>query len=277
MSNLRIYLIDVGWGDSILLETKNDQDEYIFGLIDSNDTTYNRSSYIFIKRHLEKRLISEDLDHRFEWIMLSHEHADHAQGLKGIMKEFGTRQFWYPKALTFSTHAQLIRYANHPRSKVQHHEAVNCDKHFPEFGGWSMRVLWPRYNQIDQDNPNNNSIVLLLERGNTSILLTGDAEEEVWNQIANQIPGNTKFFKIPHHGSVNGTFDPNGGTPWLDACPVTAHLAMSTHLRPFHHPHQEVIDELDQRNYVYTRTDNHYHICFESDGNGNDSISYHKS
>jgi competence protein ComEC len=129
-----------------------------------------------------------------------------------------------------------------------------------------MQVLWPPYNTIDH-NENNNSIVLVLTLGNISFVLTGDAEEDVWSQIAGQIPGNTRFFKVPHHGSVNGTFDDNGNTPWFNNCPVNAHLGISCHISRHVFPDQEVIDLFETNNRSYFRTDNHYHLTFHTDGN----------
>ena len=57
MAELKITLIDVGWGDSILLESVDAAGIAHLALIDSNDTTNFRSSEIFIKRYLERARI----------------------------------------------------------------------------------------------------------------------------------------------------------------------------------------------------------------------------
>ena len=57
MSSLSVTLIDVVWGDSILIESQDDSGQSYYALIDSNDTTYLRSSYIFLKRFFEKKKI----------------------------------------------------------------------------------------------------------------------------------------------------------------------------------------------------------------------------
>ena len=56
---LAATLIDVGWGDSILLESEDENGELHLGLIDSNDTVYLRSTYIFLKRYFDR--ISEKI------------------------------------------------------------------------------------------------------------------------------------------------------------------------------------------------------------------------
>ena len=263
MSSLRVTLIDVGCGDSILLEATDRHGDVHFGLIDANDTTYLRSSFIFLKRFFETKKINQPLF--FDFVLLTHEHSDHAQGLKSILREFGAKRFWYPKSLSLSSFANLIRFANRS-ARVQHHESVNSGKILPQFGDVSMEVLWPPWNTIDS-NPNNNSVVLLLRLGNVAVVLTGDAEETVWTQIAPSIPADTEFFKVPHHGSENGTFDRAGNLCWLPNCPATARLGISTHITPHQLPDQKVLSAFSgQGMTAVQRTDEHHHITFETDG-----------
>lgn len=262
MSELNVTLIDVGWGDSILIEFRDGED-YAFGLIDCNDTKYLQSSYIFIKRHLEKTGIDVTNKPVFEFIMLSHAHTDHGQGLKAIMKSFGTRNFWYPKSKDAGCLAGLIGYANRS-SNVHHHEAINSNKEMPDLRDVALVVHWPPYNIIDP-NENNNSVVLELTLDEVSFVLTGDAEASVWQQIANRIPSDTQVFKVPHHGSVNGSFDGTSPAGWYARCP-DALLAISSHVRPFSHPDQEVINLFKGDGRRCYRTDDHYHLTFWTDG-----------
>jgi competence protein ComEC len=269
MSTLRVTLIDVGCGDSILLESTDRNGEVHFGLIDANDTTYLRSSFIFLKRFFETKKINRN--HHFDFVLLTHEHSDHAQGLKSILREFGAKRFWYPKSLSLSSFAVLIRFANRS-ARVSHHESVNSGKILPNFGDVTMKVLWPPWNVIDR-NPNNNSVVISLNLGGVSVVLTGDAEEAVWTNIAGSIPPDTEFFKVPHHGSENGTFDRVGNPCWLPNCPATARLAISTHITPHKLPDQKVLDEFSTRGMSVLRTDEHYHLIFETDGRSS-SVAY---
>jgi beta-lactamase superfamily II metal-dependent hydrolase len=264
-SELSITLIDVGWGDSIFLESRDHVGNTLHALIDSNDTTYLRSSYIFLKRYFEKKSVNpEDQNHIFEFIILTHAHADHGQGIKALFRAFGTKNFWYPKSLNWSSMVDLLRYSNRS-NRVVHHQSIDSSKLLPDFGDVKVEILWPHYNQIHGGNENNNSVVLLLNLNNVSFILTGDAEKEVWTNIAHSIPPQLKFFKVPHHGSVNGTFD-NHSTPWLDRCPKDAILGISSHVRPFNHPDQEVIELLENNKREYYRTDEHYHITIWTDG-----------
>jgi beta-lactamase superfamily II metal-dependent hydrolase len=129
-----------------------------------------------------------------------------------------------------------------------------------------MQVLWPNPGQVSQ-NENDNSAVLVIILGQVSFVLTGDAEADgVWTQIAAQIPQNTGFFKVPHHGSKNGTFTTAGATPWLGRISNTTQVAISSHVRPFNHPDPSVVSALASHKPTY-RTDEHYHVTVETDGN----------
>jgi competence protein ComEC len=272
VSTLSVTLIDVGWGDSILIESQNNQGKCFYALIDSNDTTYFRSSFIFLKRFFERKQIKpKGNKHLFEFILLSHAHADHGQGLQGIFTAYGTKRFWYPKSLTEDDGvnvnlAKLIRYSNRYKQKVKHHQAVDNTKDLKKvkFGDVEMKILWPDYNKIDLKNENNNSVVLLLKLNNVSFVLTGDAEAEVWHQISDKIPKDTRFFKVPHHGSVNGAFDAHNKACWLDDCPDTALFGISSHITPHELPDPEVIQLLSKHDCF--RTDEHYHTTFRTNG-----------
>ncbi len=265
MSQLKIILINVGWGDSIFLETVNNNGDEHYAFIDSNDTSNLKSSFIFLKRYFQRKFNTARIDKPlFDWVMLTHAHLDHGEGLKGIMKTFGTRRFYYPKSVLNSSLAHLQNYAN--RAGINH-QAIDNNRIFPNFGDVQINVLWPNEDEIS-DNENDNSIVMSLTLHDMTCMLTGDAEEDVWDVIKSQIPDNTVFFKIPHHGSRNGTLDHSGNGTWTTDCPTNAFLAMSTHNRPYNHPHQEVIDVLNSQGYTFARTDDNYHIEILVDSNG---------
>lgn len=273
MSLLRVTIIDVGCGDSILLESVDSGGARQFALIDSNDTVRLRSSQIFLRRHFEKLGIDPQDKPLFEFVLLTHEHADHGQGLKTLMREFGTRRFLYPKSVSFGGLAHLLRFAQRSGS-VLHHESVDTRKILPDLGEATLEILWPPPDTIDPD-PNENSVVLLVRLGRIAIILSGDAEEKVWGRIAGRIPPDTRFFKVPHHGSRNGTFDSHGGTPWLDHCPLDTVLGISTHVTPHGLPDADVMGVFAKRAFSVLRTDLHHHLCFETNGRNADFIYSH--
>ena len=265
MGVFNITLIDVGWGDSIFIEHVDAANKSHYGLIDSNDSKEIKSTRIFIERFF--RYKREDIPSPlFDFVLLSHGHDDHGKGLEGIIRTYGTTHFWHPKSNNLGPNTSLIRYCGRINSKAEHCEAVNSTKILPAFGDVSMEILWPHYNQIS-NNENNNSVVLILKHGNTSAVLTGDAEEEVWDDIAANIPHDTAFFKVPHHGSRNGSLDDHDQPTWLPYCPNSASLGISCMFRKdYKHPHDEVLTAFTNAGRRFYRTDEQYHLTISLDG-----------
>jgi competence protein ComEC len=249
------------------LESEDNRGRISYGLIDSNDTTTSRSSYIFIKRFFERKQMSVPAPQPlFDWVLLTHAHTDHAQGLKRILKDFGTQRFWRPQAGMSGVHyTTLIRFAN-TSPTVGYVDIVDAQRQLPMFGDVLMSALWPNRGAVST-NENDNSVVLTLTLQNVTFVMTGDAEADgVWGTLASRIPSTTRMFKVPHHGAENGLFDRRRQTPWLNSLPKGAKAAISCHVLPHQHPDAAVVTALAQSSVDCYRTDEHYHLTFETDG-----------
>ncbi len=112
MSELRVTLIDVGWGETIFLETVDAGGERHFGLVDCKKDY--RSSELFIRRHLERTLPDWKTRARlFDFVLLTHAHADHYSGLSSLLKLFGADAFYYPKGSPEDTGVnKILGYCN---------------------------------------------------------------------------------------------------------------------------------------------------------------------
>lgn len=263
MTKLKITLIDVGWGDSILIEIINKKKESVFALIDSNDSVNFQSSFIYIKRYLEREKI-KITDKLFEFVILTHAHSDHGQGLMRIIRKYGTKNFWFSKWYKNTSIISLLRYAKMSK-KVGYVEEIDDKFNIPDIDNVKFKVLWPESGSVNA-NENNNSIVLLISMLNINILLTGDIELDVWDRIKNKIPSDIHFLKIPHHGSKNGTVKNDGSTPWLDKVGNKCKLGISTHRVPYEHPDDDVIEKIHVKNFKYYRTDYNHNICISTNG-----------
>jgi competence protein ComEC len=273
MGHLNVTLIDVGWGDSIFLEHEDGAGRAHYALVDSNDSKEIKSTRIFIERffRLRRQTVPSPL---FDFVLLTHGHDDHGKGLEGVLRRYGATYFWHPKSDRLGPTAPLLRYCVRANAKVSQCEAVNSTKILPPFGDVAMNVLWPHYDRVEE-NENDNSVVLTLTYGNASVVLTGDAEEIVWDDVKASIPQDTVFFKVPHHGSRNGSLDAHGRPTWLPSCPAAASLGISCmYRRDYKHPHDSVLTAFSNDNRPYYRTDEHYHLTVSLDGAGPPDVKY---
>lgn len=112
---------------------------------------------------------------------------------------------------------------------------------------------------------------MALTLDNVTFLLTGDAEGEVWDVIADDIPDTTRVVKVPHHGSRNGSINPHGRswTDRTDGLQPQPRLAISCHPNfpnRYDFPHDDVLQVLDAGSHEYDRTDENYHLTYWTDG-----------
>jgi len=109
-------------------------------------------------------------------------------------------------------------------------------------------------------DPNEESVVLLVEYRQVRMLLTGDAgvPVEVW--LAGRV-GDLDVLKVGHHGSRSATSD-----AWLDeARPEIAVISVGAR-NTYGHPAPEVLARLVAHGVHVHRTDREGTITLESDG-----------
>lgn len=272
---LNITLIDVGAGDSIFIEFVDDSDNRLFGLIDSNDSLSIKSSYIYIKRYFEKLNIDyESKKPNFDFVLLTHGHQDHGEGLTFLMKTFGTKRFLFPRSIRNSSQSNILRFAG-KSSNVKGLAEVDNTKQI-SFGALTFDILWPPPGIIDVHNENNNSVILNLEFDGKKFLFGADGEQHVWNNINPLIDPETAFFKVPHHGAESGCLN-KAGTCFWPKFNADVVMGISTHLIPHEHPSTSVITYLNGKDHEYYRTDNEHHITFTANSESPDILVKYSS
>ena len=134
---------------------------------------------------------------RIPYLLLTHFHADHVEGLPGVLRgravaEIGVSPLPDPPGQA----AEVTRWAgripiSHPAPGEQR-----------VAGAVAWRVLWPSRLIAEGSPPNNASVVLLAEIRGIRILLTGDVEPPAQAALHRAEPGlRADVLKIPHHGS----------------------------------------------------------------------------
>jgi competence protein ComEC len=138
-----------------------------------------------------------------------------------------------------------------------------------DWAGARLNVLWP-----DSSDPararNDDSLVLRLEDGNQSFLLTGDIERAVERSIlANGDELASNFLKVPHHGGKTSS-----SPPFLDAVhPAVAAISVGE-ANPFGHPNPDVVERILAEGTRLYRTDRDGAITAATDGQSLDVRSF---
>jgi competence protein ComEC len=131
-----------------------------------------------------------------------------------------------------------------------------------EFGNAQVRVLAPSRDYVPGDAPaNNDSLVLHVANGATSVMLEGDAEAPIEEEMLAESGLESTLLKVGHHGSVTST------RPEFFARVAPRWAVISCGLRNrYGHPREEVLEELQAARVQTFRTDIHGASCFVLDG-----------
>jgi competence protein ComEC len=129
-------------------------------------------------------------------------------------------------------------------------------------GSTQISVLAPLSNYQPKAEPgNNDSLVLHVAYGATSVLLEGDAEEPIENAMLNEKGLESTLLKVSHHGSNSST------RPEFLArvAPQWAIISCGLHNR-YGHPREEVLEELQSAHVRTLSTDINGASCFLLNG-----------
>jgi len=246
-STFSLHFIDVGQGDSALVECDGH-----YMLIDGGDVAAGDKVYNVLEQNGIQRL---------DILAVSHLHADHIGGLA--------------KALTYASSVGLT-ISNSEYSdtetfrKFEHELSINGSRITVPANGDRYKLGSASVEVIDVSaNQDNDSLVLLITYGDTRFLFTGDIEDAAQARISNKYqsesdePFEIDLIKMPHHGSYTGTLYRFLRT----FMPEYVVISVGTG-NPYGHPHQETLDLLDSKTWkpmVY-RTDINGDIFVKSNG-----------
>lgn len=189
--NLHLSVLNVGQGDSILIQTPEHQNILVDGGPDNSVLDELGKKIPFYSRTIDA-------------VVLTHPHADHLFGLIEVLKRYQVKKV-YLTGVVQTTNEYLeflrtIKEKNVPAQDVKAGDSL-------DFGELKMKVLWP----IDDlegktiDNLNNSSIVLAVSYHAFTALLLGDLENDSQNlMMKSSSLGHYNLVKIAHHGSSNG-------------------------------------------------------------------------
>ena len=199
-SNLKIYFVDVGQGDSTCIVTPKNKVILIDGGGNSKDENYDIGKQILLPYLLDKKI------NKIDYCIVSHFDSDHCGGLMYILKNLKVKNIIIGKQYEeYENYKEFIKIAKDKKINIRVVEAgekITIEKNL------YIDVLWPinRKKMVIQNAINNNSLVFKLRYINFSMLFTGDIEEIAEKEILDNYKENTELLKstilkVAHHGS----------------------------------------------------------------------------
>jgi len=248
--NLHISFLDVGQGDAILIQRGSQQ-----VLVDGGPSPQAIGLALGEKMPFWDRTI--------ELVVLTHPSADHVAGLVEVLHRYKVKQVLYPdldfKSNIYDEWCSLLEEKDIKCTLAQAGQRI-------DLGEVIIGVLNPQIPPFTGTGSDidNNGVVLRLEMGEVSFLLTADIMWEAEFELIDRRASLTStVLKVAHHGSATST------TAEFLAV-VNPELAVISvgESNTFGHPTKEVIDRLEQKlgsENIY-RTDDNGTIEFITDG-----------
>jgi len=248
---LKVYFLDVGQGDSILIETPDGTQT----LIDSgrNNTVINQISEII-----------PFFDRTLDIIIPTHSDADHVGGFPEILKRFQIKNYFDSGFIDNddlnNEISLLVQNEKGIQKKIiSRGDEIILDKE----NNITLKILWPTLGFQTDDN-NERSVVTRLDYKDTSFLFTGDAGIEIEKKIIENNSNNlldVDILKAGHHGSKTSS-----SPEFLEKVSPEITIISAGKDNKFGHPHKEVIDNLEKAGSKIKNTAEVGRIQITSDG-----------
>ena len=243
---LSVTVLDVGQGDAILIESPD-------------------GHHLLIDGGADGRLLAEALgkelpfwERSLDLIVLTHPQEDHIAGLVAALERYDVGQVLATARRSESATYEAWR-AQIRRQGIDLVEALPGQS-IDLGNGAVLRVLAPGDGALVASNANDSSLVVRLDYGNASFLLTGDIEatgEEAL--LRSDVDLAVTVLKVPHHGSRTSS------TPaFLRAVQPAVAVISAGESNPYGHPSATVLERLDET--LLLRTDEHGAVRLSTDG-----------
>jgi beta-lactamase superfamily II metal-dependent hydrolase len=242
LGTLLVHFIDVGEGDSILLDIGDTE-----VLIDGGGKSPGVVSYI-----------NNYVDGSLEVMVATHPHADHIGGLIAVLGAFEVDEVWINgDTSTSQTYSQFMSAVNTEGCEVYEARRGNTI----QVGNLTFDVLHPANLS---GSTNDNSIVLSLSYGQVDFLFTGDVEQaaEASMLVQSIVPvPDVEILKVGHHGSSTAS-----SIRFLQVTEPECAIYMAGEGNSYGHPHEEAINNLCEIGAQIYGTDIHGTVIITTNG-----------
>jgi len=216
-------------------------------LVDAGDST----AYLALRTTLKRLGIST-----IDVLVATHPHNDHIGGMAGVIRAFDVKELYLPDVSAASEEYKALMSALNSKVVSVHHASAQSTPSIAWDDGVTVSVLSPQQGAV-YENLNDYSIMLRVAYGDTSILLTGDAEGDgmlsaEYAALAsfNEAAFRSTVLKVGHHGSSSSTSD-----AFLEAVRPKYALISCGKDNDYGHPHTAALSRLKSAGATVYRTD----------------------
>ncbi|HEU4962663.1 MAG TPA: DNA internalization-related competence protein ComEC/Rec2 [Bacilli bacterium] len=251
---LRVTFLDVGQGDSTLIETP----QHHVWLIDGGGIpAFRRTDYDVGARVVVPALASRGID-TIDVLVMTHADEDHVRGLAAVLQQFEVKQVIVSTTEGEAFYQDLLSRIRAQGTPLYQAQAGREWSPEPDLTFHFFNPPAHLYSHTRSDS-NANSVVFSLRYGQRTFLLTGDLEGEAEGRLPHL--ADVDVLKVAHHGSAHSTTASflQKITPQLAIISVGA-------FNSYGHPAEATIERLQKAGASIRRTDLEGAILCETDG-----------
>lgn len=232
---LKLHMIDVGQADCFLF-MKGDK----VALVDCGTRSTGKDAVEYIKSLGITRI---------DYVFGTHPHHDHMGGMYDIITNFEVGTIIIPQVkegqVTTNWYIKLMKQIVDGNYEVEYSKTGN--EYF--LGGAKIQIVWQ--SELEQDNVNNYSDIIKVSFGDMDVLMTGDAETEIEEEVLRSgVQIDAEILKVGHHGSNTSSSD-----EFLDEIDPDYGLISCKVGNKYEHPTKNTMEKLQQREVEVYRTD----------------------